>query len=196
MREAVRGNGPVDETGIAPRIDFTTHRSTTMRTLIAARDWLTVAHLPPYAPELKPVEAVWSHLKRSLANLSKHDIGQLTLLVKTRLKRMQYRPDLINGYLTETGLADMPALARITSSSWKGPPGPRPTPSSSDLDRGLTQRLSQLGLQLRLPARWPGPPSGQGRFATLQELWPTSGRSIARRPSPGGPPRQSPYRRV
>jgi hypothetical protein len=30
--------------------------------------------------------------------------GQLTALVKTRLKRMQYRPDLIDGFLAKTGL--------------------------------------------------------------------------------------------
>jgi hypothetical protein len=45
----------------------------------------------------KPTEPVWSNLKRSLANLTKHDIGQLTALVKTRLRRMQYRPGL-RGY--------------------------------------------------------------------------------------------------
>ena len=66
-----------------------------MRELIAARDWLTVFQLPPYAPELNPVEPVWSNLKRSLANLVKHDINQLTALVKTRLRRMQYRPGLL-----------------------------------------------------------------------------------------------------
>ena len=38
----------------------------------------------------KPTEPVWSHLKRSLANLVKQDIDQLTALVKTRLRRMQY----------------------------------------------------------------------------------------------------------
>ncbi|MFE6625526.1 transposase [Streptomyces sp. NPDC057740] len=37
-----------------------------MRQLIAARLWLTVYQLPPYAPECNPVEGVWSHLKRSL----------------------------------------------------------------------------------------------------------------------------------
>ncbi|MFI0977610.1 transposase [Streptomyces sp. NPDC021093] len=31
-----------------------------MRQLIAAREWLTVCQLPPHAPELNPVEAVWS----------------------------------------------------------------------------------------------------------------------------------------
>ncbi|MFE7117087.1 transposase [Streptomyces sp. NPDC057654] len=84
--------------------NLNTHRSATMRWLIDARRWLTVYQLPPYAPEFKPVEAVWSHLKRSLANLAKHDIDQLTGLVKTRLKRMQYLPGLLDGYLTGTGL--------------------------------------------------------------------------------------------
>ena len=66
--------------------------------------WLTVYQLPAYAPELNPVEAVWSHLKRSLANLAKRNLSQLAALVKTRLKRMQYRPGLIDGFLAKTGL--------------------------------------------------------------------------------------------
>ena len=56
MREAVRGNGPVDKTGTAPRADFTAHISGVMAELIAARDWLTVYRLPAYAHELNPVE--------------------------------------------------------------------------------------------------------------------------------------------
>jgi putative transposase len=52
----------------------------------------------------KPTEPVWSNLKRSLANLTKHDIHQLTALVKTRLRRMQYRPGLLDGFLAKTGL--------------------------------------------------------------------------------------------
>jgi transposase len=71
-----------------------THTSGAMRELVAARSWLRVYRLPPYASELNPVEPVWSNLKRSLANLTKHDIGQLTALIKTRLRRMQYRPGL------------------------------------------------------------------------------------------------------
>ncbi|MFD5854439.1 transposase [Streptomyces chartreusis] len=51
--------------------NLNTHVSRVMRELIAARLWLTVYQLPPYAPELNPVEGVWSHLKRSLANLTK-----------------------------------------------------------------------------------------------------------------------------
>ena len=35
-----------------------THTSHAMRDLIAARSWLTVYRLPPYAPEFNPVEDV------------------------------------------------------------------------------------------------------------------------------------------
>ena len=75
-----------------------------MRELIAARAWLTVFQLPSYASELNPVEPAWSNLKRSLANLVKQDIGQLTALIKTRLRRMQYRPGLLEGFLAKPGL--------------------------------------------------------------------------------------------
>jgi putative transposase len=84
--------------------NLNTHVSAAMKELIAARDWLTVYQLPPYAHELNPVELVWSHLKRSLANLAKRNIAQLTSLVKTRLKRMQYRPGLLDGFLASTRL--------------------------------------------------------------------------------------------
>ncbi len=80
------------------------HVSGAMAGLIAARDWLTVYRLPPYAHELNPVELAWSHLKRSLASMAKRNIIELTALVKTRLRRMQYRPGLLDGFLAGTGL--------------------------------------------------------------------------------------------
>jgi hypothetical protein len=52
----------------------------------------------------KPTEPVWSNLKRSLANLAKRNLAQLTALVKTRLRRMQYRPGLLGGFLASAGL--------------------------------------------------------------------------------------------
>ena len=84
--------------------NLNSHISAAMTDLIAARDWLTACQLPPYAHELNPVELVWSHLKRSLANLAKRNLSQLTALVKTRLRRMQYRPGLLDGFLARTGL--------------------------------------------------------------------------------------------
>jgi putative transposase len=80
------------------------HVSRKMRQLIAARSWLTVFQLPAYAPEMNPVEGIWSSMKRSLANLTKQSLDQLTALVKTRLKRMQHQPGLIDGFLAKTGL--------------------------------------------------------------------------------------------
>jgi hypothetical protein len=75
-----------------------------------------IRHIPEQLSERRPDpvlaspdacgrdEPAWSNLKRSLANLTKQDIGQLTALVKTRLRRMQYRPGLLDGFLAKTGL--------------------------------------------------------------------------------------------
>jgi len=79
-----------------------------MTELIATRPWLTVFRLPPYAREVNPVEPVWAHLKRSLANLT--TIAELTALVKTRLEMMRYRPVLLAGFLASTGLEYGPFL--------------------------------------------------------------------------------------
>lgn len=63
------------------------------------KEWLTVFQLPSYAPELNPQEGIWSLAKRSMANLD-----HLTRIVKRKLKKIQYRPHLIDGCLAETGL--------------------------------------------------------------------------------------------
>ena len=49
-------------------------------------------------------DAVWSHVKRSLGNLAKRNLGQLAALIKTRLNRMQRRPGHIDGFLASTVL--------------------------------------------------------------------------------------------
>lgn len=93
-------------TGTSPAAYLTinTHKSVAMRELIATRAWLAVFHLSPYAPELNPVEGVWSAMKSGLVNLAKRDITALTSLVKTRLRRMQYRPRMLAGLLAKTVL--------------------------------------------------------------------------------------------
>ena len=83
-----------------------THISALMCTFIEAHDeWLTVARLPAYAPELNAVEGAWSTMKNSLGNLgSCSSPRQLAAIVKNRLKRIQYPPALIDGFLAQTGL--------------------------------------------------------------------------------------------
>ncbi|MFF3404104.1 transposase [Streptomyces sp. NPDC002659] len=78
-----------------------THVSRTMRQMIDDREWLTVFLLPAYSPDLNPVEWVWAHVKRSLAVVALH---RLETLVRNRLKRLQYRPDTLNGFIAGTGL--------------------------------------------------------------------------------------------
>lgn len=83
-----------------------THTSHAMRHLIAARHrWLTVVQLPAYAPDLNPVESLWSTVKSGLGNLAVDNVDHLTVIIRNRIKRLQYRPDLIPGFLAQTGLS-------------------------------------------------------------------------------------------
>jgi transposase len=68
----------------------------------------SVYRLPGYAPELDPTEGVWANLKNGLGNLAARSVDDLARIVRTGLKRMQYHPDLINGFLAETGLVPPP----------------------------------------------------------------------------------------
>lgn len=79
------------------------HLSRVMRAMIEARPWLTVFQLPSYAPELNPAEGMWSALKRALANLTPRGIDELAAMVATKLKRMQYRPGLLDDFIAQTG---------------------------------------------------------------------------------------------
>ncbi|MFC9285174.1 transposase [Streptomyces sp. NPDC057052] len=80
-----------------------THVSRRMRDLTAEREWLTVFLLPAYSPDLNPVEWVWAHVKRSLANLAVMALDRLEALVRNRLKRLQYRPHTLDGFIAGTG---------------------------------------------------------------------------------------------
>ncbi|MER5228040.1 transposase [Streptomyces flaveus] len=84
---------------------LSTHTSTTMKALVAGRDWLTVVLLPGYAPELNPVEGLWAHIKRSLTNLAARALSELETLLRRRLKALQYRHGILGGFLSGTGLA-------------------------------------------------------------------------------------------
>jgi transposase len=81
-----------------------TQISHAMRALIDQREWLTVFLLPAHSPDLNPVEWIWAHVKRSLANLAVVALDRLEALVRNRLKRLQYRPDTLDGFIADTGL--------------------------------------------------------------------------------------------
>ncbi|MER5426902.1 hypothetical protein [Streptosporangium roseum] len=55
-------------------------------------------------PTSKAAEGVWSNLRTKLFNFTVHGIDELSGLIKNRLKPLQCRPDLLNGFIAETGL--------------------------------------------------------------------------------------------
>jgi hypothetical protein len=51
-------------------------------------------------------------MKNGRGNLAPFDAGQLGATVRNQLKRIQYRPALIGGFLAQTGLALEPESRR------------------------------------------------------------------------------------
>lgn len=89
--------------------NLNTHLTAGMRRYIAERDWLTVYQLPAYAPDLNPVEGIWSILRRTtLANRAFADPEDLIAAVRQGLRLLQYRSDALDGCLTGTGLRPTP----------------------------------------------------------------------------------------
>jgi putative transposase len=83
------------------------HRSREMQEFLAAQqDWLYVARLPGYAPDLNPVEDLWGNLKgNELANQSADNLGEVGRAVETGMERVKQNGNLLFGFLTHTGLS-------------------------------------------------------------------------------------------
>ena len=82
------------------------HRSRLMaRYLEAQRRWLTVVRLPPYAPELNPVEGLWANiLGQELANRSAADLGDMVEGVRCGFHRIHSEGFLAHSFLDHAGL--------------------------------------------------------------------------------------------
>ncbi|WP_435798839.1 IS630 family transposase [Streptomyces microflavus] len=81
------------------------HKAAGRREFAASRDWLTILYLPAYAPDLNPVEGIWSLLRRGwLSNVAFSTPEHLIRTLRSGLRHIQYRSNLIDGCLTETGL--------------------------------------------------------------------------------------------
>jgi hypothetical protein len=52
----------------------------------------------------KPTEGAWAVMKAGLGNHAAATLSQLEVLVRSRLRAIQRRPDLINALLGQTGL--------------------------------------------------------------------------------------------
>jgi hypothetical protein len=83
------------------------HRSTAMRDWIRRqRSWLVVERLPAYAPELNPVEGLWSCLKAvELANLASPTLAEVIDQAYRGIERVRRTPHLAYSFLRHTGLS-------------------------------------------------------------------------------------------
>lgn len=62
-------------------------------------------YLPPYAPELNPVEYLWAYLKTNpLANDPAFDLHTLARRARRAAQTVQRRPDLLRGFFRHSGL--------------------------------------------------------------------------------------------
>jgi putative transposase len=85
--------------------NLSTHRAAGLRGYADQHDWLTIVQLPSYAPDLNPVEGIWSLLRRHyMANVAFADPDHLTRTLRHGLACIQRRPHLLDGCLAETGL--------------------------------------------------------------------------------------------
>jgi transposase len=84
-----------------------THKSRKVRAWLEQQNGrIAIAFLPPYAPELNPVEAIWGYLKKNeIANLCPTTIAQVSDFARRRLKSMQRRPNLIRAFWRQAELA-------------------------------------------------------------------------------------------
>ncbi len=59
-------------------------------------DHIQLAYLPPYSPDLNPVEYLWAWLKRhALANYCPNNLTELHATARNKLKSAQQRPSII-----------------------------------------------------------------------------------------------------
>lgn len=82
------------------------HRRAELQAFVAeARGKIHVEPLPPYAPELNPVEWLWKHLKQvELRNLTCRDLEELHMELHLALGRVRNRPSLVRSFFEGAGL--------------------------------------------------------------------------------------------
>lgn len=82
------------------------HRSRLVQDYISGLDgWIHQEFLPPYAPELNPVEFIWSYWKQhELPNVCPKDYYQLDEAARRTLRRMRRRSRLITAFWQQASL--------------------------------------------------------------------------------------------
>jgi transposase len=81
------------------------HWAWPVKRLLDRHPSIQVEALPPYAPELNPVDYVWSYVKYGrLANYCPFDLAELRKTITVELTRVAQRPILVRSLFSGTGL--------------------------------------------------------------------------------------------
>jgi putative transposase len=81
------------------------HRAKPVTDYFARHRRLVVEPFPPYAPELNPVDNVWSYVKYNrLANYCPRNLDELRERITAEFYRLQRQPDLLRSFFKHTGL--------------------------------------------------------------------------------------------
>lgn len=84
---------------------WSVHRGREVRAYRARQRWLHVEWLPPYAPDLNPMDKGWAHMKgHDLANHGLQDLDALTEAVSEDYRSVRRRQRLLRSFVRETGL--------------------------------------------------------------------------------------------
>ena len=78
------------------------HHSKTIKQYLEAQNQqhprIYLANIPPYSPELNPIEQVWGYVKRKLANQFYKTTKQLKNIVTTILDEIKNNKELIQAF--------------------------------------------------------------------------------------------------
>ena len=82
------------------------HRSPKIQAFLLRHHRFHLEWLPPYAPELNPVEYAWSWLKNNpLANHATRDVLELTQSARAQTRRLHRRPNLLWSFMNHSPLS-------------------------------------------------------------------------------------------
>jgi transposase len=80
--------------------NLSAHTSNLVQHFIASQDRLDCLHLPPYAPDLNPVEFLWSYLKKTqLGNVCCQSLEQLRYEIRKALERVRHKRDILLAFV-------------------------------------------------------------------------------------------------
>lgn len=82
------------------------HRAKTLTAWLATQRGMHVIFLPPYSPDLNPVELFWSYLKyHRLANYAAHTVTALSSTARRHVRFTARRQSLLRSFIRGTPLS-------------------------------------------------------------------------------------------